>query len=80
LVLKLGKYGHLTPRDYSIIGFDDSPYADTINLTTMRQDPQAMGRMAANKALALMNGESLDKPHELIQAQLILRETDSPRG
>ena len=39
-----------------------------------------MGRMAANKALALMNGESLDKPHELIQAQLILRETDSPRG
>ena len=50
LVLKLERYGHRTPRDYSIVGFDDSPYADTINLTTMRQDPYAMGRAAANNA------------------------------
>ena len=25
LMLKLERYGHRTPRDYSIIGFDDSP-------------------------------------------------------
>ncbi|MBW3081318.1 LacI family DNA-binding transcriptional regulator [Bifidobacterium saguinibicoloris] len=78
LVIKLGRYGHRTPRDYSIVGFDDSPYADTINLTTMRQDPYAMGRSAAVKALKLIEGKSLLKPHEVVEAQLILRGSDAP--
>lgn len=56
LLLKLGRYGHTAPRDYSIIGFDDSLYADTVNLTTMRQNPKNMGRIAATKALTLING------------------------
>lgn len=56
LVLRLDRYGHRTPRDYSIIGFDDSAYADTVNLTTMRQDPFAMGRAAARKAVKLIAG------------------------
>lgn len=80
LVLKLERYGHRTPRDYSIIGFDDSPYADTINLTTMRQDPYAMGRIAATKALKLINGEQLITPYEVVEAQLIPRSTDVPYG
>ena len=79
LVLKLGRYGHRAPRDYSIIGFDDSPYADTINLTTMRQDPYAMGRTAAVKALKLIEGKPLETPHEVVEAQLVLRGTDAPR-
>ena len=54
LMLKLERYGHRTPRDYSIIGFDDSPYADTVNLTTMKQDPFKMGRSAAQKAIKLI--------------------------
>ena len=57
LMLKLERYGHRTPRDYSIIGFDDSPYADTVNLTTMKQDPFKMGRSAAQKAIKLINGK-----------------------
>ena len=53
LMLKLERYGHRTPRDYSIIGFDDSPYADTVNLTTMKQDPfttGTFGRPEGNQA------------------------------
>ena len=80
LVLKLERYGHRTPRDYSIVGFDDSPYADTINLTTMRQDPYAMGRTAAEKALKLIAGETPGTPHEVIEAQLVPRSTDMPFG
>ncbi|PWG66030.1 LacI family DNA-binding transcriptional regulator [Bifidobacterium callitrichidarum] len=80
LVLKLERYGHRTPRDYSIVGFDDSPYADTINLTTMRQDPYAMGRTAAGKALKLIDGKELDTPHEVVEAQLVPRGTDMPFG
>ncbi|KAB8291955.1 LacI family DNA-binding transcriptional regulator [Bifidobacterium avesanii] len=78
LVLKLGRYGHITPRDYSIVGFDDSPYADTINLTTMRQNPYDMGRRAALKALKLINGDALDTPHETVEAQLVPRGTAAP--
>lgn len=77
LLLKLQRYGHTTPRDYSIIGFDDSPYADTVNLTTMRQDPYEMGRMAAKKALALMNNETLENAHEIVQPAIRLRGTDA---
>ena len=77
LMLKLERYGHRTPRDYSIIGFDDSPYADTVNLTTMKQDPFKMGRSAAQKAIKLINGEEPEKPHEIVQPTLVLRESDA---
>ena len=77
LVVKLERYGRRAPRDYSIVGFDDSHYADTVNLTTMRQDPYAMGVTAAGKALRLINGEPLADPYETVDAQLILRGTDA---
>ena len=63
-----------------IIGFDDSAYADTVNLTTMRQDPFAMGRAAARKAVKLIAGETLENPYEVVRAQLVLRGTDSVYG
>lgn len=80
LVLRLERYGHHTPSDYSISGFDDSPYADTVNLTTMRQDPYAMGRAAAQKAMKLIEGGPLENAHEIVRAQLVLRGTDSVYG
>ena len=80
LVLRLERYGHHTPSDYSIIGFDDSPYADTVNLTTMRQDPYAIGRAAAQKAMKLIEGKPLENAHEIVRAQLVLRGTDSVYG
>ena len=82
LMLKLGRYGHIAARNYSIIGFDDSPYADTVNLTTMRQDPKHMGYLAANNALELIRGHHLTKRHETFVPELILRGSDalySPR-
>lgn len=80
LVLRLERYGHYTPSDYSIIGFDDSPYADTVSLTTMRQDPYAMGRAAAQKAMKLIEGKPLENAHEIVRAQPVLRGTDSVYG
>ncbi|GAA0638791.1 LacI family DNA-binding transcriptional regulator [Bifidobacterium pullorum] len=76
LVLRLGRYGHHTPQDYSIIGFDDAPYADTVGLTTMRQNPREMGRAIARKGLSLIKGEPVEQPHELVKAHLVLRDTD----
>lgn len=78
LVTRLVRYGHRTPRDYSIVGFDDMAHAEWVDLTTMRQNPHAMGCAAARKALTLLRGESLDKPHDIISPRLILRGTDAP--
>ena len=80
LLLKLQRYGRHAPRDYSLIGFDDSPYADTVNLTTMRQDPRDLGAMAARKALRLIGGGVPEKPHSVIRPQLVLRGTDAAVG
>lgn len=77
LMLKLQRHGYYTPRDYSIIGFDDSAYADTVDLTTMRQDPYAMGASAARKGLALLRGEEMIEAHSMIEPRLILRGTDA---
>lgn len=65
------------PADYSIIGFDDSPYTDIMDLTTTRQNPYSMGACAATKTLALIEGRALEKPHEIAGTQLLLRDSDS---
>ena len=46
----------------------------------MRQDPYAMGRAAAQKAMKLIAGEPLENPYEVVRAQLVLRGTDSVYG
>lgn len=76
LLLRLHRYGRHAPTDYSIIGFDDSTYADEADLTTMRQDPFAMGRIAAWKALKLIAGETPERPYEIVRARLVQRGTD----
>ena len=77
LIIKLQRHGYYSPRDYSIIGFDDSAYADTVDLTTMRQDPFSMGTTAAKKGLKLLHGEPLDEPHSIVEPRLVLRGTDA---
>lgn len=79
LVLRLERYGHHTPSDYSIIGFDDSPYADTVSLTTMRRSV-CDGSRGRTKAMKLIEGEPLENPYEIVRAQLVLRGTDSVYG
>lgn len=79
LLYRLARYGHVAPRDFSMVGFDDSTYAEVMQLTTVRQHPETMGVIAANKVLALINGEELDTPHEIAPIQLMLRGSDSPR-
>ena len=43
----------------------------------MKQDPFKMGRAAAQKAIRLINGEEPEKPHEIVQPTLVLRESDA---
>lgn len=79
LLYKLPKAGIGVPNDMSLIGFDDSDYAAEFGLTTIHQDPQALGRKAAEKALSLIDsatfGIDLGEPFETARTFLAIRNT-----
>ncbi|NMN01586.1 LacI family DNA-binding transcriptional regulator [Bifidobacterium panos] len=84
VLFRLRQYGTHVPQDISLIGFDDNRYAAGLGLTTVHQDPFAMGAQAARKTLELMSPASnqegeLSSRFITPQAQLILRETTAPK-
>lgn len=83
-LFRLRQYGRRIPQDLSLIGFDDNLYAPSLGLTTLHQDPYAMGARAAQKTLALISSDSkhpsaaAEPRFETPQVQLMLRETTAP--
>lgn len=75
LLFRMRQYGYRIPQDMSIVGFDDIPFAGSVGLTTIRQNPYELGSAAARKTLALMEGHACEPAFETQQVQLILRET-----
>ena len=67
--------GWRVPQDVSVIGFDDDASAAVADLTTVHQNPVQIGREAARKALALMNGQALEEPFTTMPTSLVLRST-----
>ena len=83
-LFRLRQYGRRIPQDLSLIGFDDNLYASSLGLTTLHQDPYAMGAKAAQKTLALIASDgkhpsaAAEPRFETPQVQLMLRETTAP--
>ena len=75
LLKELRRMGWRVPQDVSLVGFDDDDTATALDLTTMHQDPAEIGRIAARKTLALLNGETLDEPFTVMPTSLVLRGT-----
>lgn len=75
VLFRLKQYGINVPDDFSILGFDDSLYADEVGLSTLHQDPYANGQSAAQKTMDLIDGNPLEEPHEKPPVNLLLRET-----
>ena len=68
------------PEDLSVTGFDNSTFSGEVGLTTVRQKPYDMAVAAARKALDLIEGRTLDQPHEIFPVQLLVRDsTAAPR-
>lgn len=67
VVHALQSAGVRIPQDVSVFGFDGSDVADSIGLSTMvPTSPRGIGRIAARKALDLIDGRTLDEPHTVV--------------
>jgi LacI family repressor for deo operon, udp, cdd, tsx, nupC, and nupG len=64
----------LTPgRDISIIGIDDHPIADLLDLSTIRQRPDEQGRRAARLLLDLLEHRDAGPVHVTLPTELVIR-------
>lgn len=68
------------PEDFALVGFDDLDFAEHFNLTTVAQQPFAMGVEAARLLLARMRGERSVVGQVRLPTQLIVRSSSlNPR-
>ena len=78
-----GELGMKVPDDLSIVGFADLDFAATMNppLTTMRQKPHEIGRLAAKLIMDRIDGIiSNDSPTTIkVAAELIIRNSTAKR-
>jgi DNA-binding LacI/PurR family transcriptional regulator len=67
------------PGDISVIGFDDVPESSFYipALTTLRVDFGAVGRLAVDRILSLMNGEAAE-PIPRVTPELLVRSSTGP--
>jgi DNA-binding LacI/PurR family transcriptional regulator len=70
----------LTPgRDLSIIGIDDHPVADMLDLSTIRQRPDEQGRRAARLLLDLLEHRDPGPVHVTLPTELVVRSSTERR-
>lgn len=69
--------GKQVPRDLSIVGFDDIRWCRMTNptLTTIRQDTEEKGRLAAEYMIRLLEGDQIDTDNRILPVELIRRES-----
>jgi LacI family transcriptional regulator len=62
-------------RDIALIGFDDIPLADMLDpaISVVAQDPQAIGRAAADQLFRRLDGDTAPAVHQTIPVLLIAR-------
>ncbi|WP_214103307.1 LacI family DNA-binding transcriptional regulator [Acrocarpospora catenulata] len=80
LIETVRRAGRRVPEDLSVVGFDDiraASYAH-IALTTIRQDADALGRLAIQRALARLEEGSPPAAPAVVPPTLIVRSTTSP--
>lgn len=72
------EHGLQTPRDISVVGFDDAPFAQHMSpmLTTFVVHMETIAETAMRQLIRLISGESVDKVR--IPPQLVLRESTAP--
>jgi DNA-binding LacI/PurR family transcriptional regulator len=75
-----GERGLTVPDDLSVVGFDGARLATRMRptLTTVRQDPEAKGRVAAKALLRRMEQPSSPAEHALLPVELVVGDSTAP--
>ncbi|MBB6731460.1 LacI family DNA-binding transcriptional regulator [Cohnella zeiphila] len=65
------------PEEVSVVGFDDIDMADAVTpeLTTVHQPMREIGRMAAEKLLAVLQDREVPEKRSIVSTRLIIRES-----
>lgn len=65
------------PRDLSITGFDDNYFSQIVTppITTVRQDVSRKGTLAAEKLIALIDGDDSQAGSTVLPVELVVRES-----
>ncbi|MGQ1838722.1 LacI family DNA-binding transcriptional regulator [Kocuria turfanensis] len=69
--------GLRVPEDISVIGIDDHPLAELVDLTTVRQPVRDQGLQTARLLLALLRGEDPD-PAQRLPTRVVVRRSTAP--
>ncbi|NLN50973.1 MAG: LacI family transcriptional regulator [Acholeplasmataceae bacterium] len=74
IVEKLGKN---VPQDIQIIGFDNIKYSNLVipAITTINQPIKKMGELALETLIKLLNDEQLEEFHQILDVEIIERES-----
>ena len=72
--------GRAVPREVSVVGFDDVPFARYLTppLTTVRQDFEEIGRRSVHMVLDAIDGADDAVMRATITPELIMRESSAP--
>jgi DNA-binding LacI/PurR family transcriptional regulator len=75
LLESFARAGIRVPEDMSIVGWDDNSLARLphLNLTTVRQDAVEMTRLAVERSVARLSGETVTKREIVLPPDLIVR-------
>jgi LacI family transcriptional regulator len=76
-------HGIEVPRELSVIGFDDPPWASFFSpaITTLREERFYMGRLACDTLIATIQGANTEfrrTPEIMLRTELIVRESCAP--
>ena len=71
--------GLRVPQDISVVGVDDHYLSEAVGLTTVRQNVDAEGRVAAEMMLgSILDGQPLEATTRILPTELIVRTTTAP--
>jgi DNA-binding LacI/PurR family transcriptional regulator len=72
----LQKKGMRVPDDFSVVGFDDHEFAQTLGLTTIAQPVRFLGQLAASQVMSRIDKKTVDvASHMSVPLELIVRKS-----